>query len=253
MRVHGGRAALDVMDLAAFVGDDQGPLELAHVLGVDPEVRLERHVHLHAGRDVDERPARPDRRVEGRELVVVRRDELAEVLLHEVGVLAQRRVHVAEQHTLARQVVPVAVVDDFAFVLGGDPGEVLTLGLGDPELVVGGLDRVGKLVPGADLLVDRLYVIENVVEIDPGHVPAPGRHRPALEVPERLQATVRHPLRLALHPGHLPHDVLVQALLGLEDVIVLDIAPAQLVAAQVKIFSCIGHRASLRRRFLLRR
>ena len=72
---------------------------------------------------------------------------------------------------------------------------------------------------------------------------------PALEVAQRLQAALGHPLRLALHPGHLPHDVLVEALLRFEDVKVLDIAPAQLVAAQVKFLCCISHRASLRRDF----
>ena len=68
------------MDLGTFLDEDQGPLELAHVLGVDPEVGLERDVDLHAGRDVDERAARPDRRVERGELVVVGRDDRAEVL-----------------------------------------------------------------------------------------------------------------------------------------------------------------------------
>src|SRR5215208_416447 len=35
-----GRAALDVVDVGVLVGDDERPLELAHVLSVDPEVRL---------------------------------------------------------------------------------------------------------------------------------------------------------------------------------------------------------------------
>ena len=43
--------------------------------------------------------------------------------------------------------------------------------------------------------------------------------------------------RLALHPGHLPDDVLGEAPLGLEDVVVLDVAPAQLVAVKIE-FGC---------------
>ena len=57
--------------------------------------------------------------------------------LHELGVLAQRRVHVAEDDALALEVLAVAVEDDLALVLGGDAGEVLALGLGDAELLVG--------------------------------------------------------------------------------------------------------------------
>src|SRR3712207_7218925 len=41
-------AALDVVHVGALVGDDQRPLELAHVLGVDPEVGLQRHLDADA-------------------------------------------------------------------------------------------------------------------------------------------------------------------------------------------------------------
>ena len=78
--VDGGGAALDVVDVGALVGDDQGPLELAHVVAVDPEIGLQRDLDLHALGHVDEGAARPDGAVERRELVVVRRDDGAEVL-----------------------------------------------------------------------------------------------------------------------------------------------------------------------------
>ena len=71
------------MNVRALVGDDEGPLELAHVLGVDPEVGLKRNVDLHALGHVDERPTRPDRRVERGELVVASRDDGREVLLED--------------------------------------------------------------------------------------------------------------------------------------------------------------------------
>ena len=84
-------AALDVVHRRALVGDDQRPLELAHVLGVDAEVGLQRDVDLHALGHVDERAAGPDRGVERGELVVADRDDRAEVLLEELLVLAQAR------------------------------------------------------------------------------------------------------------------------------------------------------------------
>ena len=73
-------AALDVVHVAALVGDDDRPLELAHVLGVDAEVGLQRHLDVDARRHVDERAAGPHGAVERGELVVVRRDDRPEVL-----------------------------------------------------------------------------------------------------------------------------------------------------------------------------
>ena len=164
--VHRGRAALDVVHLRTLVGDDQRPLELAHVLGVDPEVGLQRHLHLHAGRDVDERATRPHGRVEGGELVVVGRDDLAEPLAHDVGVLAHGGVHVAEEDALGLEVLAVAVEDDLGLVLRGHAGEVLALGLGDPELLVRVLDGVGQVLPLVDLPARRLDVVVDVVEVE---------------------------------------------------------------------------------------
>src|SRR3954451_16140362 len=82
--VRRGGAALDVVHVAALVGDDDRPLELAHVLRVDAEVGLQRHLDVDARWDVDDRAARPHGAVERGELVVVRLDERGEVLAHEV-------------------------------------------------------------------------------------------------------------------------------------------------------------------------
>ena len=90
-RIHRGRAALDVMHLGPFVDDDQRPLELPHLLGVDAEIGLQRELDLHALRHVDERAARPDGRVERRELVVFRRNDRAEVLAEQDPDVRARR------------------------------------------------------------------------------------------------------------------------------------------------------------------
>ena len=42
--IHRRGAAFDVMHLGAFVNQDQRPLELAHALGVDAEVGLQREI-----------------------------------------------------------------------------------------------------------------------------------------------------------------------------------------------------------------
>ena len=194
------------------------------------------------GRDVDERPTGPDRRVEGGELVVVGGDDRAEVLAHQVGVLADRGVHVAEDDPQGLEVLAIAVEHHLGLVLGGDPGQVLPLRLGDAELLVGVLDGVGQVVPVLDLTRRRLDVVVDVVEVEVGHVDGePLGHRALLEPLEGPQPEVAHPLGLLLHRRHLADDRLVQALLGLEDV-VLFVGPPKLVFSEVEIGG--GHRGS---------
>jgi hypothetical protein len=105
---------------------------------------------VHARRDVDERAARPDGRVQRGELVVTGGDDGAEVLLEQLGVLAQPGVGVDEDDALGLQVLADLVVDDLGLVLGGDAGDqALLLRLGDAETVVGRADVLGEVLPAA--------------------------------------------------------------------------------------------------------
>ncbi len=119
-RVDRRGAALDVVHVGALVGDDQRSLELAHVLGVDPEVGLQRDLDVDALGHVDERAAGPDRGVQGGELVVADRDHGGEVLLEQLGVLAQAGVGVDEDDALPLELLVDLVVDDLGLVLGSD-------------------------------------------------------------------------------------------------------------------------------------
>ena len=91
--------------------------------------------------------------------------------------LAQRGVHVHEDHALGLELFVHLVVDDLGLVLRADPGEELLLGLGNTEPVEGVLDVLRHLGPvlahflrGADEVVD-------VVEVDLVEVGAPLRGR----------------------------------------------------------------------------
>ena len=166
-RVDRRGAALDVVHVGALVDDDQRPLELAHVLGVDPEVRLQRDLDVHALRHVDERAAGPHRGVQRGELVVADRDHRAEVLLEELLVLAQRGVGVEEDDALLLQVLADLVVDHLGLVLRGDAGDQpLLLRLRDAQPVVGVLDVGGQVVPAGRLLLGRAHEVLDVVEVD---------------------------------------------------------------------------------------
>ena len=158
-------------------------------------------------------------RVERRELVVVLRDDRPEVLLDELLVLAKPGVHVEEDHALLREVLLQLVVDDLRLVLRADAGEVLLLRLRDAELVPRVLDLRGQVLPGVRLLLGRLDVVEDVLEVDLRQVAAPLRQRAREEVVERAVPELPHPLRLVLVRGDRLDDLVVQAAARLEEVV----------------------------------
>ena len=154
--------------------------------------------------------------------------------------LAKRGVHVAEDDAELFEVFAVSVIHHFRFVLGGDTSEVFALSFWDPELFVGVLDGLGDIVPVILHRFGWLDVIEDVVEVDLGHVAAPLGHWALLEALVGLQTEVAHPRRLSLHPRHLVDDVGVQALLWLVQ-IVFRVGPSKLVLAEVDTDVCCAH------------
>ncbi len=85
----GSGAAFHVSKFGAFIDNDECALELSEIFGVDAEVSLERVLHFHARRNVNERAAAEDRGVERGEFVVAGRDDLAEPLPENLRVLLQ--------------------------------------------------------------------------------------------------------------------------------------------------------------------
>ena len=178
---------------------------------VDAEIRLQRNVDLHPRGYVDEASAAPNRAVERRELVVAVRDDRAEILAHDVRVLAQAGIHVEKDHALALKVLADAVIHDFGVVLGAHAGQELALGFGNAQAVERVLDVVRNVFPVARLTILRPDVVVDVVEVDARQIGAPGRHRLALELLQRLQPELEHPLGLVLLSGDLAHHVGAQA------------------------------------------
>src|SRR5205814_1622392 len=67
-----------------------------------------------------------------------------------------------------------------------------------PELVPGVLDVRGQIVPRARLVLGRLDVVEDVVEVDLAQIAAPLGQRAREEVVETLVPELAHPVRLVL-------------------------------------------------------
>ena len=208
-------AALDVVHLGALVGDDQRVLEGALVGALHAEVGLQRQVDLHVLGHVEERAAGPDRAVQRRELVVLRRHALVhEVLAHEVLVLGDRRVHRAEDDALVRVLLLEPLVERLLAPHAHHAGEVLALRLRDAELLEGVLLLVRDVVPGVVAPCLGRRVEDEGGEVEIGQVHAPGGDGLALEDLKGLDALLAHPVGLALDLGelldHLARDALLR-------------------------------------------
>src|SRR4029453_697684 len=233
------RATFDVVNVGVLIGDDQGALELAHVLRVDTEVSLERDVDVHALGHVHERSTGPYCRVQGGELVVAHGDDGAEVLLEDLRVFPQGGVRVQEDNALGFEVLADLVVDNFGFVLGRDAGnEPAALSFRDAELFVGVPDVFGQVFPRCRLLLSGTHEVLDVVEVDAREVCAPRRHGLTVEVLQALEAQIEHPFGLVLLRGDVADNLLVEATTGVCAYVVL-VGPAVLVVSDTVQFGIL--------------
>ena len=197
---HRRRAALEVADVGAVVGDDQRPLELAGAGGIDPEVGRQLHRAAHALGHVDEAAVREDGRIERREVVVALRHDRAQIFAHQLRMLADRLGDRAEDDAELAQLRAEGGGDRDAVehVVDRDAGQDLLLTDRDAQLVVGladlGVDLVQRLRPllrlGGRVVADRLVVDRREVRLLPGRLlhgqPAPIGLQPPLGHPRRL-------------------------------------------------------------------
>ena len=159
------RAALDEVQVRALFHDDQRVFELPRARRVEPKIRLQWNLHVDALGHVDEGAARPDGAVQRRELVILRRHELHEVLLDQVLVLDERRFHIGVDDALLHEAFLYAVIDDFRIVLCADARERRLLRFGDAEAVERVLDVLGNFLPISRHLRIGAHIGDDLVHI----------------------------------------------------------------------------------------
>ena len=142
-------AAFHVGHFRAFIGDDEGALELAEVFGVDAEVSLQRMFHFHAGRDVDERAAAEHGGVQRAEFVVAGRDDFAEPFPENFRMILQAFGRSDEDDALFADGLLDVGIDGFAVELRFDAGEKFSFLLRNTEPLEGALDVVRHILPAA--------------------------------------------------------------------------------------------------------
>src|SRR6266568_1996803 len=207
------------MHIGAGSGNDQSALELAHVLGVDAEVCLQGDFDANAFWDVDEAATTPHGAVQCRELVVRVRNDRAKVFFDNIRVQAQSCVHIGEDNAELLQVLTHFVVDGFTLVLRGYTGEELALSFWNTQAVKGIFNLERYVFPGLALLLDRLDVIKDIVEVYSRKVGAPGWHWALPKVFKALKAVFTHPTGFALHIGDLLNNLAGKSPLGLECIV----------------------------------
>src|SRR5215469_3467591 len=221
----GEEAALDIMYIRAWGSNDQRALELAHILRIDAEVGLQRDLHPHALRHIHETAAAPDSAVQRGKLVVRWRNDCPEVFLHEVGIQAQGRIHIGKDNAYLLKVFAHLVIDSLTLVLISHTCQELALGLGNAQAIKRIFNLSRNFVPRLTLLLYRLDVIVNVVEIDSREVCTPGRHWALLEKLQAPEAELAHPIGFTFHLGDLLDNPAAQPLFGLERIVFGNMEP----------------------------
>ncbi len=131
-------------------------------------------------------------------------------------------------------------VNDFRLVLRLDAGEVFLFRLGNSQAVVGFANVFGDVAPVALLTLRRANEIENVLKVEVAEIPAPVGHRLLEERGERIEPELGHPGRLTFHFGNLAHDLFIETLAALEDILIGRIMEAVLIIADSHIVLEIG-------------
>ncbi len=88
LRVHRGGAAFDIIEFRIVIDDDEGAFKLSASLVVDTEIGLKRFLQFHTFRNIDEGSTGPDRTIQSRILVILRRNKFSEILLHQFRILS---------------------------------------------------------------------------------------------------------------------------------------------------------------------
>ena len=236
------------MQAGALVHDDEGMLELSRALGVQAEVGLQGDGQVNALGHIHEGAAGPHRAVQRRELMVVGRYQLHEVLAHHVGVFAlQGALHVGIHHALGGHGVLHVVIYQLGVVLRAHAGQRFPLGLRDAQPLEGLLDVLRHVLPviahfgvGADIGGDVIHV-----QSLNGGTPVGELHL-VIDL-KGFQPELLHPRRIVLLLGELFHDLRRQA--GFHPVgimlLVTDVVDAAVYILYIGLFFEICHIRSL--------
>ena len=194
-------AAFHIHYLGAFVGDDEGALELAEGFRIDAEIGLQRLLELYALGDVDEGAAGKHRAVEGGILIVAGGNDFPEPRAEDFLMLFEPLRGSHEDHPLFGEFLFHVGVGGLGVELGLNSCEESAFLLRDAEALEGFENIGGNIIPRTLRLfpvgeVEADFVVVDVFEI----LGRPVRGcRLAFENGERFVAELAHPIGILLH------------------------------------------------------
>ena len=213
---HRRRAAFEIADVRALVGDDERALKLAGVGGIDAEIGRKLHRAAHAFGDVTKRTVGENGGVQrGKKIIRVGHDH-AEIFADEIGMLLHRLAERTENDALFGELLFERGADGNGIKhrVHGHAGEPLAFAQRDAKLFIGLQQfrinlieafRPVALFPGRGVVNDVLIIDFFVVNFRPGWL----LH--GLPVPERLEPPVGQPDRLVFAARNQPDGALAQA------------------------------------------
>ena len=220
----GRRAAFEIADIGALLGDDQRALELTGVLLVDAEIGRELHRAAHAGRHEDERAVGEDRGIQRRVEIVCRRDHRAQIFPHELGMVLHGLREGTKDHAGLGE-LGLEGSGDGDGIEDGVHRDTRTLHAGEDllldernaqfgiDLQEFGIDLVQRL--GARRRLRRGEIIE-ILEVDFGIVDArPARRLHGQPAAISVKTPFEQPFRLVLFGRDEADNILAEALGGL--------------------------------------
>ena len=158
------RAAFHVGQLRAFIDDDERAFELTEILGVDPEIGLERMLHFHAWRHVDERSTAKNGAVERAEFVVADGNDFPEPVPENLRMMFQTIGAAHENDALLADRFLDVRINRLAIELRFDAGEEFALLFGNAEPLESALYIVRDVFPTAFRLGAAAQVVADIVE-----------------------------------------------------------------------------------------
>ena len=164
------------MHTRTLIHNNQRALKLAGICRVDAEVGLQWHFNVHALGHVNEGATRPHCRIKRRKLVVRRRNNGAEVFLHQRLMLAQTLIHAQEDNALIFKMLLDVVVNHLRVILRPNASQKLLLRFWNSQALKSILYFRRDVFPVALAFVRRLDVIVNIVKVDLGQIATPLRH-----------------------------------------------------------------------------
>ena len=215
---HRSRTTFQIGNVSIVIGHNQCTFKLPCTLRIDAEVGGQLHGATHTFGDVNKRSVGENSGVKRSKEIVAVRNNRAQVLLHQIGMLADGFTHRAKDDAFLHQCFLESSLyrDGVHHGIHGHAAQCHLLLQGNAQFIEGfdqfRIHFVHTL--GTFLLLSRVGIVRDGLIVNLGNAEvSPCGHLQCQPVAVSLQAELQHPVGLTLLLGDKTDNVFVQALL----------------------------------------